>query len=101
MIYPADYVQTLTREHIRPEDRRVMARVGLNVLVDPALYPVDLSEIRRTRCEARLLINALLAYMATNPCEYGSWEKSRCGALFGALKIADEKSENDGAHPCT
>lgn len=74
----------------RPEDKRVMARVALNALVDPQRYPVDLSEIKGLKIEARLLVRAFLAYMATNANEYGTWDAVRCDVFYEALGTTED-----------
>lgn len=85
MIYPGDYSLTLQREHIDPNDRRVMARVALNALIDPALYPVDLTEIQNAGSEARMLIHAFLAFMANHPEIYGSGTDFECNDFLCLL----------------
>lgn len=78
MIYPGDYNLSLQREHIGPNDRLIMARVALNALIDPELYPVDITEIQNAGYEARILIHAFLDFMANHPERYGSGTDFEC-----------------------
>ena len=84
-MYPGDYALALQRERIDPNDRRVMARVALNALIDPALYPVDITEIQNAGSEARMLIHAFLAFMDNHPERYGSGTDFECDRFLCLL----------------
>lgn len=73
MINPVDYYGFLKRQHQDPEDQVLMARIALNVMFDPAAYPVDLSEVTSLRAVNRMVAEGFLAYCAVNPKEFGSW----------------------------
>ncbi len=88
MLYPGDFKLILQGGTFSPADARVLARVGLNALFDPARYPVDLSELRNLGIEARLAARAFVAYMSNNPDEYASWSTERCDVFLRILSSA-------------
>jgi len=92
VIYPADFVGYLRKRAKCADDRLVMARIALNALYDPQLYPVDVFEVMRLRNESRVMTEAFLAFCAVNPQQYCSWDDGLCAELFGVVKseLGDE-----------
>lgn len=85
MIYPFDFMRLMEQRDFTLEDKRVMARVALNMLIDPQQYPVDLSEIEQLRDEPRVLTHALIAYMCQNSTEHGNENLDACQPFLRVL----------------
>ncbi len=81
MIYPGDFVLGIERQKYPEVDTKVLARIALNALVDSALFPVDIAEVRALGVDASLAARAFLAYMAINPGEFSTWSAQRCENL--------------------
>ncbi len=86
-MYPGDYYLHVLRAPMNVSDRRVMARVALNTLLDPDRYRVDISEILHLPQEQRMRTRSFLAFCENHPMEFVSWGPTRCTEL---LKILEE-----------
>ena len=71
-MHASDLVQHL-RDH--PRNRRLMARVMLNLLGHARSYPVDISELRTLSSYNRALLNAFMQWYVSN-------RKFRYGEVF-------------------
>jgi hypothetical protein len=67
MLRPSDFILYIKSAEA---DRVLLARVALNVLYDPALYPVDLSAVLALRGMSRAMVKSLLDWCATEPSEH-------------------------------
>lgn len=96
MIYPADFVSFVRKKTKPVEEQIILARIALNALYDPEMYPVDVHELMLLHNENRVMAEAFLAYCAINPKEYSGWTELSCQELF-AICAAGRKDQSEGA----
>ncbi|CAD1790213.1 hypothetical protein XSP_001551 [Xanthomonas euroxanthea] len=94
MFHPANLVEHIDRMP-SGSDRSVMARVALNLLYDPDLYPVSLIEVLELGAVERVLVRACLDYCAIDRRQLLSWSDGRVVEL---REFAKEGQADDGEY---
>ena len=96
MIYPADFVSFVRKKAKPAAEQVVLARIALNALYDPEIYPVDVHELMLLHNENRVMAKAFLSYCAINPKEYSNWSELLCEELF-AICADGRKNQSEEA----
>lgn len=71
-MHPVDYFIRIKNVKDSAKDRVSMARIALNTLFDPHVYPIDLSLLSEMSTEAYVLSRSMLTYCRLFPEYYGS-----------------------------
>lgn len=67
-------------------DRRTMARVALNALYDPDVFPVDLSDVIKLRGKHGAITRSFLSWCSLKPTAFYSWSEDMCRPLTAYLE---------------
>lgn len=89
---PMDYFIRIKSGKDSAKDRVSMARIALNTLFDPHVYPVDLSLLSEMSTEAYVLSRSMLTYSRLFPEYYGSLAPDDLEYL---QRIVDNRSKLD------
>ncbi len=89
-MYAVDLRIALMSGRYPPRCRAIMARVVLNTILDPRLYPVDLDDLCNLTCPAYALTRSFLDRSAVNAWHYGSGGVHEVADWKAVLQRAEE-----------